>query len=68
MGYIKVNWPDTQKYSALPHEQFEQYEEEGITVFFDEGDYLIDEDYLDEIDDICDARKPSLEKIATADR
>ena len=51
MGYIKVNWPDNQKYSALTDEEFEQYEEDGIIVFCDEGDYLIDE-----VDDICDAR------------
>ena len=56
MGYIKVSWPDNQKYSALTDEEFEQYEEDGIIVFCDEGDYLIDEDYIDEIDDICDAR------------
>ena len=64
MGYIKVSWPDNQKYSALTDEEFEQYEEDGIIVFCDEGDYLIDEDYIDEIDDVCDARKASLEKIA----
>ena len=56
MGYIKVSWPDNQKYSALTDEEFEQYEEDGIIVFCDEGDYLIDEDYIDEIDDVCDAR------------
>ena len=56
MGYIKVNWPDSQKYSALTDEEFEQYKEDGIIEFCDEGDYLIDEDYIDEIDDICDAR------------
>ena len=56
MGYIKVNWPDSQKYSALTDEEFEQYEEDGIIEFCDEGDYLIDEDYIDEIDNICDAR------------
>ena len=56
MGYIKVSWPDNQKYSALTDEEFEQYEEDGAIVFCDEGDYLIDEDYIDEIDDICDAR------------
>ena len=56
MGYIKVSWSDNQKYSALTDEEFEQYEEDGIIVFCDEGDYLIDEDYIDEIDDICDAR------------
>lgn len=56
MGYIKVSWPDNQKYSALTDEEFEQYEEDGIIVFCDEGDYLIDEDYIDEIDNICDAR------------
>ena len=56
MGYIKVNWPDSQKYSALTDEEFEQYEEDGIIVFCDEGDYLIDEDYIDEIDAICNSR------------
>lgn len=56
MGYIKVNWPDSQKYSALTDEEFEQYKEDGIIEFCDEGDYLIDEDYIDEIDNICDAR------------
>ena len=61
MGYIKVSWPDNQKYSALTNEEFEQYEEDGIIVFCDEGDYLIDEDYIDEIDDICDARNTGYE-------
>lgn len=56
MGYIKVSWPDNQKYSALTDEEFEQYEEDGIIVFCDEGDYLIDEDYFDEIDAICNSR------------
>ena len=56
MGYIKVSWPDNQKYSALTDEESEQYEEDGIIVFCDEGDYLIDEDYIDEIDDICNSR------------
>lgn len=56
MGYIKVSWPDNQKYSALTDEEFEQYEEDGIIVFCDEGDYLIDEDYIDEIDAICNSR------------
>ena len=61
MGYIKVSWPDNQKYSALTDEEFEQYEEDGIIVFCDEGDYLIDEDYIDEISDICDARNSGCE-------
>ena len=61
MGYIKVSWPDNQKYSALTDEEFEQYEEDGAIVFCDEGDYLIDEDYIDEIDDICDARNSGYE-------
>ena len=56
MGYIKVSWPDNQRYSALTDEEFEQYAEDDIIVFCDEGDYLIDEDYIDEINDICDAR------------
>ena len=66
MGYIKVNWPDNQKYSALTDEEFEQYEEDGIIVFCDEGDYLIDEDYIDEIDDICDARNAGYEDYEDA--
>lgn len=56
MGYIKVSWPDNQKYSALTDEEFEQYEEDDIIMFCDEGDYLIDEDYIDEIDAICNSR------------
>ena len=66
MGYIRVNWPDSQKYSALTDEQFEQYEEDGIIVFCDEGDYLIDEEYIDEIDDICDARNAGYEDYEDA--
>lgn len=56
MGYIKVSWPDNQKYSTLTDEEFEQYKEDGIIGFCDEGDYLIDEDYIDEIDAICNSR------------
>lgn len=66
MGYIKVSWPDNQKYSALTDEEFEQYEEDGIIVFCDEGDYLIDEEYIDEIDDICDARNAGYEDYEDA--
>ena len=66
MGYIKVSWPDNQKYSALTDEEFEQYEKDGIIVFCDEGDYLIDEDYIDEIDDICDARNSGYEDCEDA--
>ena len=66
MGYIKVNWPDSQKYSALTDEEFEQYAEDDIIVFCDEGDYLIDEDYIDEIDDICDARNAGYEDCEDA--
>lgn len=66
MGYIKVSWPDNQKYSALTDEEFEQYEEDGIIVFCDEGDYLIDEEYIDEIDDICDARNTGYEDYEDA--
>ena len=56
MGYIKVSWPDNQKYSALTDEEFEQYEEDGIIIFGSDDSYLIDEDYIDEIDDICNSR------------
>ena len=56
MGYIKVNWPDSQKYSALTDEEFEQYEEDGIIIFGSDDSYLIDEDYIDEIDTICNSR------------
>ena len=66
MGYIKVSWPDNQKYSALTDEEFEQYKEDGIIEFCDEGDYLIDEDYIDEIDDICDARNAGYEDCEDA--
>ena len=56
MGYIRINWPDSQKFAALTDDEFEQYAEDDIIVFCDEGNYLIDEDYIDEINDICDAR------------
>ena len=56
MGYVRVSWPDNQKYSALTDEEFEQYEEDGIIIFGSDDSYLIDEDYIDEIDDICNSR------------
>ena len=56
MGYVKVGWPDNQKYLTLTDEEFEQYEEDGIIIFGSDDSYLIDEDYIDEIDDICNSR------------
>ena len=56
MAYIRVGWPDNQKYTKLTEEELEQYEEDEIIVFGTDGDYLIDEDYIDEIDEICEER------------
>lgn len=56
MAYIRVGWPDNQKYTILTDEELEQYEEDEIIVFGTDGDYLIDEDYIDEIDEICEER------------
>ena len=56
MGYIKVSWPDSQKFAVLTDDEFEQYEEDGIIIFGSDDSYLIDEDYIDEIDDICNSR------------
>ena len=56
MGYVKVSWPDSQKFAALTDDEFEQYEEDGIIIFGSDDSYLIDEDYIDEIDDICNSR------------
>ena len=56
MGYVKVSWPDSQKFTVLTDDEFEQYEEDGIIIFGSDDSYLVDEDYLDEIDDICNSR------------
>lgn len=56
MAYIRVGWPDNQKYTKLTDEELEQYEADEIIVFGTDGDYLIDEDYIDEIDEICEER------------
>lgn len=63
MAYIRVGWPDNQKYTKLTDEELEQYEENEIIVFGTDGDYLIDEDYIDEIDDICEERLLSFDII-----
>ena len=56
MGYVRVSWPDNQKYSVLTDEEFEQYEEDNILVLDSDGNYLVNEDYIDEIDAICNSR------------
>ena len=56
MGYVKVGWPDSQKFAVLTDDEFEQYEEDGIIIFGSDDSYLIDEDYIDEIDAICNSR------------
>ena len=56
MGYVKVSWPDSQKFTVLTDDEFEQYEEDGIIIFGSDDSYLIDEDYIDEIDAICNSR------------
>ena len=63
MAYIRVGWPDNQKYTKLTDEELEQYEADEIIVFGTDGDYLIDEDYIDEIDEICEERLLSFDII-----
>ena len=40
----------------LTDEEVEKYEEEEIMVFGPDASWLIDEDYIDEIDEICESR------------
>ena len=56
MGYVKVGWPDSQKFAVLTDDEFELYEEDNILVLDSDGNYLVDEDYIDEIDTICNSR------------
>lgn len=63
MAYIRVGWPDNQKYTKLTDEELEQYEADEIIVFGTDGDYLIDEDYIDEIDEICEERLLSFDIV-----
>ena len=56
MGYIKVSWPDSQKFAVLTDDEFELYEEDNILVLDSDGNYLVNEDYFDEIDAICNSR------------
>ena len=56
MGYVKVGWPDNQKFAVLTDDEFEQYEEDNILVLDSDGNYLVNEDYIDEIDAICNSR------------
>ena len=58
MSYIRVSWPDSQKYTELPEELLEQFEEEGLIVFGDDGSYLVDEDFIDELDRIIEEGIP----------
>ena len=56
MGYVKVGWPDSQKFAVLTDDEFELYEEDNILVLDSDGNYLVNEDYVDEIDAICNSR------------
>ena len=56
MGYVKVGWPDSQKFAVLTDDEFELYEEDNILVLDSDGNYLVNEDYFDEIDAICNSR------------
>lgn len=56
MGYVKVGWPDSQKFAVLTDDEFELYEEDNILVLDSDGNYLVNEDYIDEIDTICNSR------------
>jgi hypothetical protein len=56
MAYIRVNWPRSQKYNKLTDEEVEQYEAEDIMIYGPDASWIIDEDYIDEIDEICESR------------
>ena len=56
MGYVKVGWPYSQKFAVLTDDEFELYEEDNILVLDSDGNYLVNEDYADEIDAICNSR------------
>lgn len=56
MGYVKVGWPDSQKFAVLTDDEFKLYEEDNILVLDSDGNYLVNEDYIDEIDAICNSR------------
>lgn len=56
MGYVKVGWPDSQKFAVLTDDEFKLYEEDNILVLDSDGNYLVNEDYIDEIDTICNSR------------
>ena len=47
MGYVKVGWPDSQKFAVLTDDEFELYEEDNILVLDSDGNYLVNEDYFD---------------------
>ena len=56
MGYVKVGWTYSQKFAVLTDDEFELYEEDNILVLDSDGNYLVNEDYADEIDAICNSR------------
>ncbi len=54
MGYIRISWPDSQKYTSLPESVLETLEEEEVIVFGNDCDILIDEDEIEEVDRLCE--------------
>ena len=54
MGYVRISWPDSQKYTSLPESVLESFEETEVIVFGNDGAILIDEDEIEEIDRLCE--------------
>lgn len=54
MSYVKISWPDSQKYFSLPEDVLETLENEGTIVFADSGAILIDEDEIETVDGILE--------------
>lgn len=54
MGYVRISWPDSQKYTSLPESVLEPLEEEGVIVFGNDADILIDEDDIEAVDNLCE--------------
>ena len=50
---IRVSWPDSQIYNQLTEDELMDYEDRGIIVYGNDCSYCIDEDYYEEITDLC---------------
>lgn len=55
MSYIKISWPDSQKYTSLPEGILENLEADDVIIFGEEaGDILIDEDEIESLDELVE--------------